>query len=292
MNTTQDTQPIQDQVLVSIVTVCYNAAQLLPMTMESVLAQDYNNYEYIIQDGNSTDNTKDIVLSYVEKFKEKNISLNYICAKDEGIYDAMNKAVMSCNGKWINFMNAGDCFYNKTVLSDIFNDKAYPTSAILYGDCVEYEYGRFYLFPKNYDNIVSAMPFSHQAVFANRELLSRYPFRTHYRYSADYDFLLTAHDLELHFTDVGCVICITNKDGVSSVNYHDMLNEGALIRKAHSLPVPSEREAAKIEKSLAMKQYVLDHFPVFIKKIIRGVQIKLRGQSFDCVIPSWYTYNK
>ena len=276
-------------VLVSIVTVCYNAAELLPMTMESVLAQDYNNYEYIIKDGGSTDNTEEIVLKYAKRFKEKNICLNYISDEDTGIYDAMNIAVTSCSGKWINFMNAGDCFYNETVLSEIFK-KTYPSSAILYGDCVEYEYGRFYLFPKDYDKILSAMPFSHQAVFANRELLSRYPFKTRYHYSADYDFLLTAHDLELHFTDVDCVVCITNKDGVSSVNYHDMLDEGALIRKVHNLPIPSAAEADRIEKSLTIKQYVLDHFPVFIKKFIRGIQIKYRGQSFNCIVPYWYNY--
>lgn len=278
-----------NEVLVSIVTVCYNAAKLLPMTIESVLAQDYDNYEYVIEDGNSTDNTKEIVASYSDKFKAKNISLKYICKEDGGIYDAMNKAVTSCNGKWINFMNAGDCFYNSTVVSDIFK-KSYPSSAILYGDCVEYEYGRFYLFPKNMDNILSAMPFSHQAVFANRELLIRYPFKLHYKYSADYDFLLTAYDLELHFADVDCVVCITNKDGVSSVNYHDMLNEGATIRAAHNLPVPTQAEAARIEKSLTVKQFVLDHFPVFVKKIIRGIQIKHRGQSFNCTVPKWYPY--
>ena len=278
----------ENNVLISIVTVCYNALKDLPMTMESVYRQDFTNYEYIIQDGGSTDGSLEFIESFRARFEEKGISFTVISGKDYGIYDAMNRAVSSCNGKWINYMNAGDCFYNNTVLSDIFADKTYPTAGILYGDCIEYEYGRFYRFPKNESGIEEAMPFSHQTVFAHRELLQRLPFKCEYKYSADYDFLLSVHDRGIHFADTGCVICITNKDGVSSVNYHDMLSESALIKKSHGITPPSEAEAAKLERVLTIKQFVLDHFPLFIKKTIRNIQIKQRGQSFDCVVPSWY----
>lgn len=281
--------------LVSIITVCFNASKEIVMTLDSVLAQNFTDYEYIIKDGGSKDNTVEIVNSYIPKFQEKGISIKLVSEPDKGIYDAMNTAVSLSSGTWINFMNAGDCFYSATVLSDIFSDKSYLTSAILYGDCAEYEYGRFYLFPKNIDNITSAMPFSHQTVFARRELLLRLPLRCEYRYSADYDFLLTAHDRELTFTDVNCIVCITNKDGVSSVNYHEMLTESALILKNHGIETLSPSEAAKKEKILILKQFVLDHFPEFIKKAIRGFQIKKRHQDFDCVVPSWhpaYSYLK
>lgn len=277
-----------NNVLVSVITVCYNAARLLPMTIESILAQDYDNYEYIIQDGNSSDDTRRIIEEYAPRFEEKGILLRFVSESDGGIYDAMNKAVSISSGTWISFMNAGDCFYSSSVLSYIFSEKTYPSSAIIYGDCAEYEYGRFYLFPKNPDNIRSAMPFSHQSMFARRELLSRYPFRTEYRYSADYDFILNAHDMELHFADVGCVVCITTKDGLSSVNYHEMLKESARIKESHGITPPTEAEAKKTERMLTIKQYVLDHFPVFIKKAIRAVQIKLRHQDFKCEVPPWY----
>ena len=277
---------------VSIITVCYNAAKELPMTIESVLAQDYDDFEYIIKDGASGDDSLRILDSYRERFSERGITYKVISEADGGIYDAMNKGVLVAEGTWINFMNAGDCFYSSTVLSQIFSDKSYPTSAILYGDCAEYEYGRFYLFPKNMEGIRSVMPFSHQATFANRSLLLRLPFKCEYRYSADYDFLLSAYDRELHFTDVGCVVCITNKDGVSSVNYHDMLNESADILKNHGVAPMSGSQAAGRERSLKIKQFILDHFPDFIKKFIRGVQIKLRHQNFDYVIPPWYKINE
>lgn len=273
---------------ISIVTICYNAAKDLPLTMDSVLAQNYDNYEYIIQDGNSNDGSFDIIESYRQKFTDKGINFIYNREKDGGIYDAMNKAMASCSGDYINYMNAGDCFYSETVLSDIFDTDKHLTGDIIYGDCAEFEFGRFNLFAKNYEGIEEVMPFSHQSVFAKSDLLKNHPFNLDYRYSADYDFLLTAHKLGKKFIDSQVIICITTKDGLSSVNYHDMLLESADILKSHGVYHHSEEELIRIEKTLKLKQFVLDHFPVFIKKYIRGLQIKSRGQDFTCEIPIWY----
>lgn len=279
---------LENNVNVSIVTICFNAAAEIVLTLESVLAQNYKNFEYIIKDGASQDDTVSIINSYIPKFQEKGIAVKFLTESDKGIYDAMNTGVTMCSGTWINFMNAGDCFYSASVLSEIFENKDYSDSSILYGDCAEFEYNRFYLFQKNYEGITSVMPFSHQATFAKRELLLEKPFNLNFRYSADYDFLLNAYDSKLKFTDVNCVVCITNKDGVSSVNYHDMLKESAAILKSHNIETLSPKEAAKKEKILTIKQFVLDHFPVFIKKFIRGIQIKKRHQDFNYIVPSWH----
>ena len=271
---------------VSVITICYNAADNLPLTLESVLAQDYEDFEYIIQDGMSTDNTPAIIESYRAKFEARNIHFIYNREADGGIYDAMNKGAASACGKYINYMNAGDCFYSKNVLSAIFSKPCDAT--IIYGDCAEYEFGRFNLFIKNYEGIEEVMPFSHQSVFAKRDFLINHPFNLSYRYSADYDFLLTAHDLKESFSDSEVIVCITTKDGLSSVNYHDSLLESAEILKSHNKYHHTEEELAKIERILKLKQFVLDHFPVFIKKAIRTYQINKRGQNFDVTVPPWY----
>ena len=183
---------------ISVITICYNAAKVLPLTIESVLSQDYDSFEYIIQDGNSTDNTPEIVGSYKDKFAARNIRFVYNRKKDGGIYDAMNKGSASAEGDYINFMNAGDCFYDTHVLSSVSDAAAVEDGeekpAVIYGDCAVYEYGRFYLFPKSLEKIEESMPFSHQSVFAASDFVREHPFNTTYRYSADYDFLLTAHD--------------------------------------------------------------------------------------------------
>ena len=272
----------------SIITICYNAAKVLPVTIESVLAQDFCDFEYVIEDGESTDETPNIVESYKDKFEARGISLIFIRKKDGGIYDAMNKGAASATGDYINFMNAGDCFYAHDVLLKVARciEKAYPT--IVYGDCAVYEYGMFYRFPKDLSNIEENMPFSHQSVFAARDFVREHPFETQYRYSADYDFLLSAHDEGAGFLDSGCIICITTADGLSSVNYHDTMMESAGILKAHGVLKLGREELEEREKSLRIRQFVLDHFPVAVKKRIRRWQIKKRGQNIDVTVPKWF----
>lgn len=100
--------------LVTVITVVYNAKELLEETILSVLNQTYSNIEYIIVDGGSTDGTLDIIKKYQDKISK------YISEPDQGIYDAMNKGMSLSKGQWLNFMNAGDSFYSNDVLQKVF----------------------------------------------------------------------------------------------------------------------------------------------------------------------------
>ena len=279
----------------SIVTICYNAADILPVTLDSTLAQEYGNYEYIIQDGDSSDRTPDLIEEYKGRFAAKGIDLIYNREADGGIYDAMNRAVSSASGEYVNFMNAGDCFYDENVLAKVAASvRTYRDSStgdgpdIVYGDCAVYEYGRFYRFPKSLENIEENMPFSHQSVFAKTGCLKDDPFVTGYRYSADYDFLLTMHDKKKTFLDADTFVCITTADGTSSINYHDTLMESAAIRRSHGLYHHTDADLKRTEMTLRIKQFVLDHFPVSVRKFIRGRQIEKRGQNITVNVPKWF----
>ena len=272
---------------VSIITVCYNPGNELVRTMESVLAQDYRNFEYVIKDGGSSDGTADIVDGYRPKFEELGIRLLYICEADSGIYDAMNAAVMTASGNWLNFMNAGDCFYSATVLSDIFSSKDHEEAGVLYGDAVEYEYGRFYMFRKSFEHIEERMPFSHQSAFVRRSLMRHFPFNTNFVIGADYDFLLTLYNSGEVFEDTKEIVCIVTKDGVSSLKLYDTYAETLKIRSAHGISMPSEKELAAKYREMHIKQFVMDRFPDFIKKTIRRFQLAIRGQNADLDIPDW-----
>ena len=115
--------------LISIITVAYNAIQLIEATIKSVINQSYTSIEYIIIDGGSTDGTIDIIKKY-----DKYLAY-WISEPDKGIYDAMNKAIKKANGDWINFMNCGDTFVDENVISEIFQT---PGEHTMTQQCGEY----------------------------------------------------------------------------------------------------------------------------------------------------------
>ena len=98
---------------ISIITICYNAAQTIEKTIKSVVAQDYPNIEYLIIDGKSKDNTLEIVAKYEDK-----IAL-VLSEPDKGIYDAMNKGMEKATGDYIWYMHADDQIYAPDTLSII-----------------------------------------------------------------------------------------------------------------------------------------------------------------------------
>ena len=95
----------------SVVTVVCNGRGEIAKTMDSVLAQDYPNIEYIVIDGESTDGTRDIIQQFKDKLDV------FICERDAGVYDAMNKATARATGEFILFMNCGDVFASNGAVS-------------------------------------------------------------------------------------------------------------------------------------------------------------------------------
>jgi glycosyltransferase involved in cell wall biosynthesis len=113
---------------ISLITVTFNAESTISRCIESVTGQTFKNFEYIIIDGSSTDNTKNII--------EKNISHidTFVSEPDKGIYDAINKGIALASGNIIGILNADDFFANKYVLeliNEIFNKRG---ADIVYGD--------------------------------------------------------------------------------------------------------------------------------------------------------------
>jgi glycosyltransferase len=99
---------------VSIITVCYNSADFIGSAVESVLAQDYENIEYIVIDGASQDTTVDVVKSLAKKNSR---TIHITTEKDRGIYDAMNKGLSLATGEIVGFLNADDVLDGSSVIS-------------------------------------------------------------------------------------------------------------------------------------------------------------------------------
>ena len=113
---------------VSVVTVTFNCQDVIESTVRSVVNQDYGNVEYIVVDGGSKDDTLDILNRYRSRFAY------FISEKDNGIFDAMNKAIIASTGDWILFLNAGDILASANVLSGIFSKPYGGRVGVVFGD--------------------------------------------------------------------------------------------------------------------------------------------------------------
>ncbi len=115
------------KVRVSIITVTFNSSSTIADTLESVRTQTYNNIEHIIIDGNSKDSTADIVKSYPHVSK-------FICEKDMGIYDAMNKGIKLATGDIIGILNSDDFYASNDIISKVVRVFENTQEKTLYGD--------------------------------------------------------------------------------------------------------------------------------------------------------------
>lgn len=194
--------------LISVVTVCRNAEGTIKRTIDSVIHQSFKNIEYIIVDGQSTDNTYEIVCDYDNDFEEAGIKYIHISEKDNGIFDAMNKAIAMVSGEWVCFMNADDCFHDNKVLETVFYNRIseYENVDVIYGDTVRIgkdsrEIGK----GKDIDTILLNMPFCHQSSFTRSQILKKYKFDLKYRV-ADYNLFLRLYINKHIFAYVDCII--------------------------------------------------------------------------------------
>ena len=105
---------------ISIITISYNVEKEIERTMRSVLNQTFQDLEYIVVDGKSSDKTVNIAKSIACEYPNRNIRI--ISEPDKGIYDAMNKGIKMASGEWVNLMNAGDVFASDNVLENIFKE--------------------------------------------------------------------------------------------------------------------------------------------------------------------------
>lgn len=170
----------------TIITVCYNAKEHIATTVQSVLSQSYENFEYIIKDGQSCDGTMDIVHNLTDSDNRVMI----IQGKDQGIYDAMNTAVLQSSGEYILFLNAGDTFADSLVLSKAVEYMAAQKADIYYGDVIEVSNERksFRIYTERNSKIwyySLGACLCHQSMFCKRKLFQSKLFDLDYIVCAD-----------------------------------------------------------------------------------------------------------
>lgn len=196
---------------VTVVTVTFNASESIESTIQSVLMQAYDNIEYIIIDGNSTDGTLNIIEKYRDRIDKVLVEV------DSGIYDAMNKALSMASGDFIIFLNSGDRFFENFTISSIVANIT-DLNTIYYGNAIFVDrdkcIARFYGGKFNKCRLCLCN-ICHQTIFYPKAVYQRYRYELKYKIFADYCYNISLFSTYT-YQHVNTIVCFYDTSGISS----------------------------------------------------------------------------
>ena len=218
----------ENKPLITVVTVVYNGEQFLEETILSVINQSYDNVEYIIIDGGSTDGTLDIIREYEH-------AIDYwVSEKDKGIYDAMNKGVEKATGYYIGLINADDWYELDTVQSIVNQINNKNSIDVFYADMniVDIDTKAKKLLIGDIERLNKNMSLNHPTCFLKRELYKEKTFDSRYKIAADYDLMLYFKFNKKSFFHINKIFANMRSGGVSC-NNNKTVEERFLIHKKY-----------------------------------------------------------
>ena len=246
----------------SVITITYNAEDVLQRTLDSVLAQTYEDVEHLIIDGASTDATLQLANTYkalnspapqlpdspAPQLPHKVIIHS---EPDEGIYDAMNKGLTQASGDYVVFMNAGDFFPSADTLEQIAHRchlNELPSAelpAVVYGNTDIVDSQGQYLHPRRlqppkkltWRSFRHGMLVCHQAFYARADVAKNLQYDTRYRYSADVDWCIRvmreADRLGLPLVNANLTTACYTEEGATTRHHRESLRERYRIMAHH-----------------------------------------------------------
>ncbi|WP_322906535.1 glycosyltransferase family 2 protein [Paenibacillus campi] len=254
---------------ISIITACYNAAATIEQTICSVLEQTYEQLQYIVIDGQSTDGTLDIIRRY-----EDRIDL-VVSEPDQGIYDAFNKGARLATGQYIHYLNADDYLIKPDVIAQAVQQMEQQPEADIYYGGIMFKNDRTDYFsvlnrPISYDEFAGGLMLPHPAMFTRREaMLAEGWFDTSYKIAADFE--LTAKIFKrapAKVIHIPVLMTVFRLGGISSLASNQAMVDAEVQRVAslhlerdiQATPAPDNAEYLKIwlEKKLFEQQSIAD----------------------------------
>lgn len=254
--------------LLSIITVNYNNKQGLKKTIESVIIQSCNRFEWIIIDGNSKDGSRELIENYSEFFSY------WVSEPDNGVYDAMNKGIEVAKGDYILFLNSGDTLLDKQVVESIYIEEL-KKDIIVYDIYLEKS---GHLIKKDLSNLTNLSmvsylfhsTFPHQSTLIKRELFNKFGlYNIDNRYISDWIFFYKSCILSnaSFLYQKGHAISVYDMTGISTVNKKETKRE----RERFLREIYSPRMYDYIKSNyLKEKKYINLQHPAY-KFIIRGL---------------------
>jgi glycosyltransferase involved in cell wall biosynthesis len=249
----------------SIITIVYNGASLIEGTMQSVLNQTFTDFEYIIVDGASSDET----MAIVEKLKtDTPLSICSISERDKGLYDAMNKGLKMAKGDFILFLNCGDRLLNDTVLEKVAGYIQSDTD-VLYGETMLVDDARTHIGTRS-DRTVQKLPnqldwyamrmgmvVCHQSFFASKSVTVPY---LEGNLAADIDWVIQCLKKSRGVVNTQLIVSEYLMGGVSKKKHWQSLWDRYEVLKAHFGFLPN----------------IFNHLLI----VFRAIWFKILGKSF------------
>jgi len=225
--------------LVSIITISYNSQETINSTVKSILKQSYKNIEYIVVDGNSSDNTLNIVEGFRSQFEKRNINLKVLSEKDKGIADAWNKGLKLATGNIIGILNSDD-WYDDSAVEIATKALDVTQSQISYGICKKLNAKEEVIHVMenefNTSRVYLNFGFSHTTCFATRKVYEVVGnFDLSYKIALDVDFLLRCVKSNVTFIKTN-TITYMRMGGISTANKNSALIEyqQALLKNGYN----------------------------------------------------------
>jgi len=220
---------------ISLITPTYNSEKTISRTIDSIVAQNYSNLEYIIVDGASSDRTLEIVKGY-----QGEIDIKLISEPDRGLYDAMNKGIKMATGEIIGILNSDDLFKSDNVLSLVAESFADNNVDAVYGDITYFadnekvvkRYWHSGVYSEGSLNNGWTIP--HPALYLRKSVYDRFGlFNTNFKIAGDYEFilrLLKKHKINLKY--LPHVFVNMYEGGISGRNLEQRRKGWAELKKA------------------------------------------------------------
>ncbi len=241
--------------LFSIITVCYNSAETIRVTFDSILSQSCKDYEYIVIDGASNDGTVELIKAYEPKFEGR---MQWISELDRGIYDAMNKGIQRAKGDYLNFMNSGDSYMPEALentrqwmLGHQNYDVYYGITRLVNQKGEESHLRRFH-----HTLLPQGCMICHQSIFTKADLFRKNGFyRTDLKIASDYDFYLKVFTKGASFNPMDVFVVNYHEDGLSGSNQEKVEDETRQIMVEYGYLMASSEKKTRLLKKI---HHVLD----------------------------------
>jgi len=228
---------------ISVITVCYNSEKTIERTIKSILNQTYDNFEYIIIDGLSSDLTLDIIKKYTYSFKGK---MKWISEQDNGIYYAMNKGIKMANGDLICLLNSDDWYEPNAfeIMNNHYHGEPYK---------IQYAMQRIITKGKEeqcnilHHQFLNKHMIPHQTCFVTKSIYKEIGlFDTHYKSAADYDFTIRASlDTRVIFEPIYTILVSFRSGGMCSTIAGGL--EQAQIKRKYGFITKKQFEYLKLK---------------------------------------------